>query len=288
MTNNNILLLKLIWLGYTTQHIHHLLKLNPDFFKFSYTDQIDTIRNWDRMFHNDDFIDKFNNLNEKDILSFLQNHKVSFTTPFNTNYPRLLKEIYDYPFVLFYQGDPLLLTFSNTLGVVGSRNATEYSAKAMQYLFPKFKQIPLTIISGLAKGADSIAHHFAIEYQLPTIAVLGFGHMMHYPRETQKLRNIIEEKGLVISEYPPLTSVRRYHFPQRNRLISGLSQGVLITEASVRSGSQITIDCALDQNRNIYVLPGSIFNPLTKGNLKRAQEGAMIVTSADDILCDYK
>lgn len=288
MTNNNILLLKLIWLGYTTQHIHHLLKLNPDFFKFSYTDQIDTIRNWDRMFHNDDFIDKFNNLNEKDILSFLQNHKVSFTTPFNTNYPRLLKEIYDYPFVLFYQGDPLLLTFSNTLGVVGSRNATEYSAKAMQYLFPKFKQIPLTIISGLAKGADSIAHHFAIEYQLPTIAVLGFGHMMHYPRETQKLRNIIEEKGLVISEYPPLTSVRRYHFPQRNRLISGLSQGVLITEASVRSGSQITIDCALEQNRNIYVLPGSIFNPLTKGNLKRAQEGAMIVTSADDILCDYK
>ncbi|MCH4392412.1 MULTISPECIES: DNA-processing protein DprA [Staphylococcus] len=288
MTNNNILLLKLIWLGYTTQHIHHLLKLNPDFFKFSYTDQIDTIRNWDRMFHNDDFIDKFNNLNEKDILSFLQNHKVSFTTPFNTNYPRQLKEIYDYPFVLFYQGDPLLLTFSNTLGVVGSRNATEYSAKAMQYLFPKFKQIPLTIISGLAKGADSIAHHFAIEYQLPTIAVLGFGHMMHYPRETQKLRNIIEEKGLVISEYPPLTSVRRYHFPQRNRLISGLSKGVLITEASVRSGSQITIDCALEQNRNIYVLPGSIFNPLTKGNLKRAQEGAMIVTSADDILCDYK
>lgn len=288
MTNNNILLLKLIWLGYTTQHIHHLLKLNPDFFKFSYTDQIDTIRNWDRMFHNDDFIDKFNNLNEKDILSFLQNHKVSFTTPFNTNYPRLLKEIYDYPFVLFYQGDPQLLTSPNTLGVVGSRNATEYSAKAMQYLFPKFKQIPLTIISGLAKGADSIAHHFAIEYQLPTIAVLGFGHMMHYPRETQKLRNIIEEKGLVISEYPPLTSVRRYHFPQRNRLISGLSKGVLITEASVRSGSQITIDCALEQNRNIYVLPGSIFNPLTKGNLKRAQEGAMIVTSADDILCDYK
>lgn len=288
MTNNNILLLKLSWLGYTTQHIHHLLKLNPDFFKFSYTDQIDTIRNWDRMFHNDDFIDKFNNLNEKDILSLLKNHKVSFTTPFNTNYPRLLKEIYDYPFVLFYQGDPLLLTSSNTLGVVGSRNATEYSAKAMQYLFPKFKQIPLTIISGLAKGADSIAHHFAIEYQLPTIAVLGFGHMMHYPRETQKLRNIIEEKGLIISEYPPLTSVRRYHFPQRNRLISGLSKGVLITEASVRSGSQITIDCALDQNRNIYVLPGSIFNPLTKGNLKRAQEGAMIVTSADDILCDYK
>ena len=179
-----------------------------------------------------------------------------------------------------------IINIPNTLGVVGSRNATEYSAKAMQYLFPKFKQIPLTIISGLAKGADSIAHHFAI-VSVPTIAVLGFGHMMHY-LETQKLRNIIEVKGLVISEYPPFTSVRRYHFPQRNRLISGLSQGVLITEASVRSGSQITIDCALDQNRNIYVLPGSIFNPLTKGNLKRAQEGAMIVTSADDILCDYK
>ena len=78
-----------------------------------------------------------------------------------------------------------IINIPNTLGVVGSRNATEYSAKAMQYLFPKFKQIPLTIISGLAKGADSIAHHFAIEYQLPTIAVLGFGHMMHYPREAK-------------------------------------------------------------------------------------------------------
>ena len=88
----------------------------------------------------------------------------------------------------------------------------------MQYLFPKFKQIPLTIISGLAKGADSIAHHFAIEYQLPTtIAVLGFGHMMHYPRETQKLRNIIEVKGLVISEYPPFTSVSDITF--RNAIV---------------------------------------------------------------------
>ena len=215
----------------------------------------------------------------------MNQHKISFVTPFNANYPRLLKEIYDYPFVLFYQGDPTI-NIPNTLGW-WAKKCNRVLAK-MQYLFPKFKQIPLTIISGLAKGADSIAHHFAIEYQLPTIAVLGFGHMMHYPRETQKLRNIIEVKGLVISEYPPFTSVRRYHFPQRNRLISGLSQGVLITEASVRSGSQITIDCALDQNRNIYVLPGSIFNPLTKGNLKRAQEGAMIVTSADDILCDYK
>lgn len=287
MINNDMILLKLIWAGYTTQHLHHLLSLYPDFFSYSNNDQIGTIKIWDNLYHQGDCYNKFYDLNEKDILSFLNQYNINFITIFHGNYPKLLKEIYDYPFVLFYRGKINLLTSLNTLGVVGSRSATQYSAKAIQYLFPQFTHIPLTIISGLAKGADSMAHQFALKYHLPTIAILGYGHLHHYPKETQKLRNIIEEKGLVISEYPPFERIRRYYFPQHNRLISGLSKGVLITEAQVKSGSQITIDCALEQNRNVYVLPGSLFNPLTKGNLRRAQEGAMIVTKADDITCDY-
>ncbi|MDT3923330.1 DNA-processing protein DprA, partial [Staphylococcus aureus] len=145
----------------------------------------------------------------------------------------------------------------------------------------------LTIVSGLAQGADAMAHQIALKYNLPTIAVLAFGHQTHYPKSTLALRNKIEEKGLVISEYPPHTPIAKYRFPERNRIISGLSKGVLITEAKEQSGSHITIDFALEQNRNVYVLPGSMFNPMTKGNLLRIQEGAKVVLNANDIFEDY-
>lgn len=287
MTNNDELLLKMRWVGYSTHQIHHLLSLYPDYFNLSYKDQKDTLRIWDEIYNHNKLIDKFMDIDLNKILTFLKDNDVRYVTFLNPNYPKLLKEIYDFPLLIFYRGNVKLLNSTNTLGVVGSRTATNYSARALQYLFPHFKRIPLTIISGLAKGADSLAHHFALKYQLPTIAVLGYGHMIHYPKETLKLRNIIEEKGLVISEYPPFVNIARYHFPQRNRLISGLSKGVLITEAGIKSGSQITIDCAVEQNRNVYVLPGSMFNPLTKGNILRAQEGAMIVSEAQDILNDF-
>ncbi|PTF02035.1 DNA-protecting protein DprA [Staphylococcus devriesei] len=286
--NNDHLLLKMIWAGYSTQQVHHLLKLNPELLTYSYRDQLDTLKTWEQLYSHKKLIDYVSNLEVNKILTYLKSHNINYLTSFNSLYPSLLKEIYDYPLILFYRGNPRLFNTTYTLGVVGSRNATTYSADALRYLFSHFPiDPPLTIISGLAIGADSLAHYYALKYSLPTIAVLGYGHLKHYPKETWKLRNIIEEKGLVISEYPPFKNIARYHFPQRNRLISGLSRGVLITEARIKSGSQITIDCAIEQNRNVYVLPGSMFNLLTKGNLLRAQEGAMIVSEAEDILCDY-
>ncbi|WKU13316.1 DNA-processing protein DprA [Staphylococcus devriesei] len=286
--NNDHLLLKMIWAGYSTQQVHHLLKLNPELLTYSYRDQLDTLKTWEQLYSHKKLIDYVSNLEVNKILTYLKSHNINYLTSFNSLYPSLLKEIYDYPLILFYRGNPRLFNTTYTLGVVGSRNATTYSADALRYLFSHFPiDPPLTIISGLAIGADSLAHYYALKYSLPTIAVLGYGHLKHYPKETWKLRNIIEEKGLVISEHPPFKNIARYHFPQRNRLISGLSRGVLITEARIKSGSQITIDCAIEQNRNVYVLPGSMFNPLTKGNLLRAQEGAMIVSEAEDILCDY-
>lgn len=287
MSDNEIVLLKLRWAGYSTQQIHHLLNLYPDYLSFSFRDQVDTLRTWEKLYSKKELVDRFIKININEITEQLSCHHVSFISSFNASYSPLLKQIYDYPLIIFYKGNVNLLSSTNTLGVVGSRVATLYSSHAMQYLFSNFTHIPLTIVSGLAKGADSLAHHYALKFNLPTIAVLGHGHLKHYPKETEKLRYIIEEKGLVISEYPPFINIARYHFPQRNRLISGLSKGVLITEAGIKSGSQITIDCAIEQNRNVYVLPGSMFNPLTKGNLLRAQEGAMIVSEAQDILNDY-
>ena len=123
---------------------------------------------------------------------------------------------------------------------------------------------------------------------MPTIGVLAFGHHHHYPKETKAVRSIIERKGLTISEYIPSDPPKKYKFPERNRIISGLAQGVMITESRERSGAQITVDLALEQNRNVYVLPGSLFQSLTRGNLKRAQEGAKIVLCAQDIIEDYQ
>jgi len=285
---NDFILLKMRWIGYTTQHIHHLLNVFPKFFNVNEHVQFEMINEWESLYLKKKRFTQLKEISYDYIQTQLSRYQVNYVSSFSSQYPSLLKTIYDYPFILFYRGNIHLLSSTYTLGVVGSREATHYSKCALDYLFPHFINIPLTIVSGLAKGADSIAHQFALKHHLPTIAVLGFGHLNHYPKETRKLRNIIEETGLVISEYPPLTKINKYQFPERNRLISGLSRGVLITEAKIKSGSQITIDCALDQNRNVYVLPGSMFNPLTKGNLLRAQEGAMIVSEAEDILYDYR
>ena len=284
---NDFILLKMRWVGYTTQHIHHLLSVFPNFFNVNEHAQFEMITEWESLYLKKKRFSQLEEISYDYIQTQLSRYQVNYVTSFSSQYSSLLKTIYDYPFVLFYRGNIHLLSSTYTLGVVGSRESTKYSKCALDYLFPHFINIPLTIVSGLAKGADSIAHQFALKHHLPTIAVLGFGHLSHYPKETRELRNIIEETGLVISEYPPLTKINKYQFPERNRLISGLSRGVLITEAKIKSGSQITIDCALDQNRNVYVLPGSMFNPLTKGNLLRAQEGAMIVSEAEDILYDY-
>ncbi|MBE2135870.1 DNA-protecting protein DprA [Staphylococcus argenteus] len=286
----NQILLKLIWSHFTTSQIHQLFNKFPNFLEVDELEQNYLLRKFVLNNSNENHSIKnelYSRISFDEIMSNIQQSKLNFITCFDKGYPSYLKEIYDYPFVLFYKGSINILSSPKALAVVGSRVSSNYTTKALNHLFYSFQQSNLTIVSGLAQGADAMAHQTALKYNLPTIAVLGFGHQTHYPKSTRALRHKIEEKGLVISEYPPHTPIARYRFPERNRIISGLSKGVLITEAKEQSGSHITIDFALEQNRNVYVLPGSMFNPMTKGNLLRIQEGAKVVLNANDILEDY-
>ncbi|KAA1036955.1 DNA-processing protein DprA [Macrococcus equipercicus] len=203
------------------------------------------------------------------------------------NYPALLRELYDYPWVLFCRGNTDYLT-GRCLAVVGGRERTEYTTTVLTQFIPELTRHQLVIVSGLAKGTDSDAHIMTMRSNGRTIGVLGFGHDHHYPEETALLRKYMERQHLVISEYPPHVSPRAWQFPERNRIISGLCQGTLITEAKRRSGSLITCDQALDQNRNVYCLPGPITSVYSEGCNLRISEGAKACLSVADILEDYQ
>ncbi|TDM04046.1 DNA-processing protein DprA [Macrococcus carouselicus] len=167
------------------------------------------------------------------------------------DYPALLKEIYDFPFVLFYRGDSRLFK-QPALAVVGGRERTSYTTAVLERLMPEL--VPdLTVVSGLAKGTDADAHLAAMKHGGSTIGVLGFGHLHHYPEETALLRRHMETHQLVVSEYPPYAGPKSWQFPERNRLISGLAQGVLVIESKKRSGSLITLDQALDVGKFITI-----------------------------------
>ncbi|MFD8016684.1 DNA-processing protein DprA [Staphylococcus warneri] len=289
MNLNENFLPKLYWSHFTTSQIHQFYRYNPHIFQMTSNEQEISLLYWITQ-HHPTLLSKFHKykqINIVEIMKILRQLHVKYITFFDEDYPYLLKEIYDYPFVLFYKGDKKLFLSNQTLAIVGARKCSNYTQEALQYLFPSFKEKNITIISGLAEGADSEAHIQALKIDLSTIAVLGFGHHYYYPRNLVSLRKNIEEKGLVISEYPPFSPIAKYKFPERNRIISGLSKGVLLTESNERSGSRITVDCALEQNRNVYVLPGKLFDSKTKGNLLLHQEGASMVVSAEDILQDY-
>ncbi|MBH4883125.1 DNA-protecting protein DprA, partial [Staphylococcus aureus] len=281
---------KLYWAHFSTKQIHQFLMAYPNVIKEGGRKKDSYLCEWVNREENVHLLRKyyaFIKLDHNDIIKELQKLKVSYITYMDTEYPVLLKEIYQFPLLLFYKGNINLINNMHHLAVVGARDSTSYTQQSLEFLLSNDKSKYLTIVSGLAQGADAMAHQIALKYNLPTIAVLAFGHQIHYPKSTLALRNKIEEKGLVISEYPPHTPIAKYRFPERNRIISGLSKGVLITEAKEQSGSHITIDFALEQNRNVYVLPGSMFNPMTKGNLLRIQEGAKVVLNANDIFEDY-
>lgn len=286
---NEYFLLKLYWSHFTTSQIHQFYRYNPHIFQMSSNEQETSLLCWIKQHHPTllSKFQKYKQINIEEIMKILRQLHVKYITYFDEDYPYLLKEIYDYPFILFYKGDKKLFLSNQTLAIVGARKCSHYTHEALHYLFPSFKEKNITIVSGLAEGADSEAHIQAVKNNLPTIAVLGFGHHYYYPRTSVSLRNKIEKKGLIISEYPPFSPIAKYKFPERNRIISGLSKGVLLTEANERSGSRITVDCALEQNRNVYVLPGKLFDSKTKGNLLLHQEGATIVVSSEDILQDY-
>ncbi|WP_430535771.1 DNA-processing protein DprA [Listeria rocourtiae] len=217
-----------------------------------------------------------------DVLLELEHYKILLISIEDLCYPELLQEIYDPPLLLFAKGDTSLLA-SEKLAIVGTRKMTDYGKQIINQLVAPLCQESLTIVSGLAVGIDAESHHEALRVGGNTIAVIGSGFFQFYPLENKLLFEKIIRNGLVLSEYAPHVTARKWHFPERNRIISGLSLGTLIVQAEKRSGSLITADAALNQNREVFAVPGSVFQLSSAGTNKLIQEGAKLVMEASDI-----
>ncbi|ETO94034.1 DNA-processing protein DprA [Legionella oakridgensis] len=198
-------------------------------------------------------------------------------------YPYLLREIYDSPPVLYVKGDLSALQ-SQAIAIVGSRKPTITGSETAWHFAFELAQYNITIVSGLAFGIDAQAHEGCLEAGGKTIAIMGTGIDYIYPSRHKKLAERILRNGLLITEFPLETPPAPGHFPRRNRIISGLSLSILVVEAAIRSGSLITARLALEQNRDVFAIPGSIHNPLAKGCHYLVQQGAKLVTSCEDIL----
>lgn len=202
------------------------------------------------------------------------------------HYPELLREIYEAPPILFCKGDIDLLQ-KQAIAIVGTRQMSEYGRKACRKIASELSEHQLVIVSGMAGGIDTTAHKAALQKSGATIAVLGSGVNNIYPLKNQLLANDIAQDGLLLSEYLPDEEARRWHFPERNRIISGLSIGTVIIEAAERSGSLITADMALEQNRQVFAVPGNIFIDTWKGTNYLIQEGAKLVMNANNIIEEF-
>lgn len=201
-------------------------------------------------------------------------------------YPSSLRSLDDAPPLLYMRGT-LLESDTLALGMVGTRTATRYGLDAAHYFALELARAGVTIISGLAQGIDAAAHRGALEAKGRTIALLGSGVDVLYPREHDRLAQQISENGALLSEYPLGTPPIASNFPRRNRLISGLSRAVLVVEAPEHSGALLTANAALEQGRDVFAVPGLIFNPSSMGANRLIQDGAKLVMSSADILEEF-
>ena len=224
-----------------------------------------------------------NKVDPTTILADLNKKNVQITAFFEKNYPKNLKTIYDPPPVLYYKG---ILRPEDDLAVavVGSRKMLSYGREVTEKIVEGLISAGITIVSGLARGVDGCAHKSAILSGGRTLAVLGCGVDIIYPPEHRQLYDQIVKNGAVVSEFPPGTPATPGNFPARNRIISGLSLGVVVTEAASDSGSLITANCALEQNREVFAVPGSINSPQSVGTLDLIKSGAKLTSSVNDIL----
>jgi len=229
---------------------------------------------------------KLNELNiEECYKKAFPNENIKILGADDERYPYLLKQIPDYPISLYYMGDLDSVDFDYNLAVVGSRKASNESKIALNSLIKKLGNTNLNIVSGLAYGADTQAHISAIENNLKTIAVIGSGLDIVYPSANKILfNNIINGNGIVMSEYPCSTQPMPANFPQRNRIVVGLSKGTLVVEAQMKSGALISARLTLEYNRELMCIPGNILNPNTEGIYYLIKNGCSIVTEANDIL----
>jgi len=221
------------------------------------------------------------------ICKYLERYEISYTTYLDDDYPVLLKTIYSPPPLLFYKGNLTEALQEWNLAVVGTRKPTEYGKIMTEAIVVPIAQAKVTIISGLAYGIDTVAHKAALKAEGKTIAVLAHGLETIYPPQNRELAENILERGAIISEYEPGSKMEKWNFPARNRIISGLSQAVLVSEGNLTSGALLTAKFALEQNRDVYALPGQINIPNAQGPNHLIKNGAKLVTTAEDILLDF-
>ena len=215
----------------------------------------------------------------------IENRGIDYVTLEDDNYPRMLKQISDPPAVLYYKGDLFGCNLERTVAVVGSRKTTYHAKEAVSKILSELSGTDICIVSGLAAGIDTSAHTAALENNLKTIGVIASGFDFIYPTSNKNLYEKIEKGGgAVVTEYYPTFQPLKFRFPQRNRIVSGLSYGTLVAEASLKSGALITANLCLEQGRELMCIPGLISNPNTEGIYKLLKNGAALVTKAEDIL----
>lgn len=215
-------------------------------------------------------------------IKYMKKNNIKIININEREYPQVLKEIYDPPISLYVKGNIEKLNNKN-IGIVGCRECTTYGKKSAEYFSYNLSKQNINIVSGLAKGIDSYAHLGSLNTG-NTIAVLGNGLDMIYPKENLELANeIIKRGGTIISEYPCGTKPDKMKFPARNRIISGISSGIIVIEAKEKSGTLITVDFALEQGRDVFVVPGNINSINSVGTNDLIKQGARVVTTYEDV-----
>lgn len=204
----------------------------------------------------------------------------------DSNYPLELKEIYNPPVLLFYQGNIELLS-KPKLAVVGARQASQIGCQSVKKIIKETNN-QFVIVSGLARGIDTAVHVSALKNGGSSIAVIGSGLDVYYPTENKKLQEYMSYNHLVLSEYFTGEQPLKFHFPERNRIIAGLCQGIVVAEAKMRSGSLITCERALEEGREVFAIPGNIIDGKSDGCHHLIQEGAKCIISGKDILSEYQ
>ncbi len=222
------------------------------------------------------------------LLFAMNNAKMDIITYDMEEYPKSLKDLPSYPYVLYWKGKLINLNLYNCISVVGSRTPCQYGTDATGKICHNLCNKGFLIVSGMADGIDAIAHSSALDSGVPTVAVLGTGANLVYPRSNKKLYDRICENGMIISEYAPNTPPEAFRFPERNKIIAALSMGTVVTEAAVKSGSLITASIAKKLGRDIFALPGNITSRLSHGTNKLITDGANIILGHGDVYDFYE
>ncbi|HHY13476.1 MAG TPA: DNA-protecting protein DprA [Thermoanaerobacterales bacterium] len=235
----------------------------------------------------DSMIEQRNLVDPNEVISEIDEKGINVVTVFDDDYPFLLKNIYDPPPIIYFKGELPSCPDSISIAVVGSRKPTQYGRYVAEKISKQMALEGITVVSGMAIGVDTFAHKGALSGKGETIAVLGSGLDVPYPKRNIGLMNEIAKNGAVISEFPLGTQPLPAHFPMRNRIISGLSLGILVVEAGARSGALITADCALEHGREVFAIPGNITSVNSKGTNRLIKQGAKLVDCLDDILEEF-